>query len=201
MGVKSMSARRMEEVVLWNQLSSSTSLGVRSAPQVVGVTGIELHWTRRRVGMGASTMSAAKCALTRRTGNHVNVHKSSVSVAAWRLRMGEVVSVSSKVMDDRKDDFMDTRTNVVLPQFRPFDGFPMQYIDHAGNFTFPVRMPMAFPELEMYYELLIPICSRPGLSIRIFTNAQSSGSEPLDDVRLRSMSMLSGLGIPFSSSR
>lgn len=159
------------------------------------VTSVELHWTRRHVGMTPTSMAGAACALSRRTSNRVTVERSRASVASWRLRKGDVVSVRSARHADDMRPFRTRRTSVVRPQFRPFSGFSLDVVDDAGNCTLPLTMPMAFPALETYYERLVPLCSVPGRTVQIHTNAASLGGSVVEQ-RERGIRLLTGLGLP-----
>ena len=198
----SMMKEHFKNVVSWNRMTMKDGSSIihmtdgRSDVLVPELRQIKLHWTMRSVGMTAQSMTAAKCALSLRTGNHVRVHRSSKSVAAWRLRMGDTVSVSSMIQDEPMYEFMDMRTTMVIPQFRPFNGYLMDCVDNAGNCTLPMMMPMAFPQIESNYELLIPLCSRPGMSVTIYTNSSRFGGTT-DEIRERSLKLLTGLGVPF----
>lgn len=208
-----------DRVVKWDRMATYPHLStVEMRPQV---TGMDVFWSLRHVGMKPESRTGAWTALYRRTGHSPKMHRSEKSVASWRLREGDYVGLSVKRTAHEAMSFRETRVMRVIPQFRPFQGYSLSDIDaRSGQCTLPILNPLAFSALESYYELLVPRCSEPGLAVTIHTNAtagrtsqgkQGQGqtargtgvegrrlpSVNPDEVRGRALRLLTGLGVPF----
>jgi ribosomal protein L5 len=212
-----------DRVVKWDRRAAYPHLStVEMRPQV---TGMDVFWSLRHVGMKPESRTGAWTALYRRTGHSPQMHRSEKSVASWRLREGDYVGLSVKRTAKEAMSFRETRVVRVIPQFRPFQGYSMSEIDaRSGVCTLPILNPLAFSALESYYELLVPRCSEPGLSVTIHTNAAAGRSSPMNqvqvqgqsqtgrrtgvegrqlppvnsgEVRGRALRLLTGLGVPF----
>lgn len=134
---------------------------------------VNLHWSMVKLGISGNHLPAASSALHLITGKTPIMIVSGKSVAQWRIREGDMVSV---IVTRRGDDIyhlLETCINVVFPQTRPFVGFSYDLLDHMGICTVPIEQPRLFPHLADHYEAFAPLCSRGGLSITIDTGSTS----------------------------
>jgi ribosomal protein L5 len=175
-----------ERVVVWDRIARYPELV--HATQVPKIDGLVLHWSLRSVGMNAESSVAAMTGLYRRTGHMPKVHKTTESLAVWKLREGDIVACSVSLSREEAMSFLETWMRLVLPQMRSFEGRSAKMIDSNGGVSFPRSNPMQFPSLEPMYERLNPRCSRPGLMM----NLQIKGAKNKAIVQ----SMLTGRGIP-----
>ena len=125
--------------------------------------------------------------LLRRTGQHPQIVRTTKSVSSYRLMVGDVVGVKTTRTGNAMYSFLDHLVSDVRPNTRPFSGIPITSLDDKGNFTYFVKQPMAFSELGSYYEVLLPVCSKPGLYITIETDCKS---------KEEAISLLTSLKIP-----
>ena len=188
---------RYESRVKWDLIQAYPER--KSVESVPTLSSVQLHWSRREVGMSAESMSGAWTVLSLLSGCTVmpSIHRSSVSVASFRLREGDVTGVSVKLEGHAAWDFMDGFVLRVVPRFRPFQGFPVSCVDEAGSLTYAIQNALMFKQVESYYELFNPISSRPGFTITIQTKGADSVGE-LDGQLLRrsSIDLFTGLGVP-----
>ena len=125
--------------------------------------------------------------LLRRTGQHPQIIRTTKSVSSYRLMVGDVVGAKTTRTGNAMYAFLDNLVSNVRPNTRPFSGIPMTSLDDKGNFTFFVKQPIAFSELGTYYEVLLPLCSKPGLYITIETNCKT---------KEEAISLLTSLKVP-----
>lgn len=68
------------------------------------------------------------------------------SIAAFKVRQGDVVGFQVTLRGPRMDDFLNRFLGVALPRTRDFRGIPLKAIDEMGNLTIGVREHTIFPE-------------------------------------------------------
>lgn len=182
-----------QNVLIWNRRAQFPERTHKS--MIPKVTHIHIHWSRRELGMTPETITGAWCGLFSMTGHDPKIHYSTSSVAAWRLREGDIVGISVILRGEEAMDFRSTVVNVVLPQVRPFEGFSTSTVDNAGNCTLPRSNPLLFPSLQPNYERFRPLTLRSGLTITLHTNSAAAGGTN-ERIIARSLSLLTGLGRP-----
>ncbi|KAK9380922.1 mitochondrial 54S ribosomal protein uL5m [Kockiozyma suomiensis] len=112
---------------------------------------------------------------------------SGVSIMQWRLRKERNVGAVVEIKGAKKDQFLATLVEVVMPRVKDFQGIANSSGDKFGNISFGldpegVRL---FPEIEGNPDLWSGIT---GLNITFVTTAQTD-----PEARL----LLSSLGVPF----
>lgn len=68
------------------------------------------------------------------------------SIAAFKLREGDVIGYQVTLRGQRKNDFLNKLIHIALPQTRDFRGLKTSSIDEMGNYTFGVKEHTIFPE-------------------------------------------------------
>jgi len=138
-----------------------------------GVEGVRRTWTLKGHGFHGSYLPSAWVALYRLgdQSHHPVIHTSGMAVASWRLRKKDPVSVSLDRGKEKGRARLSRVMEYVLPNMRPFRGISKSTVDEGGNCTFSVAQPRVFPMLAKYYEVFLPLCSKPGLSVTIRTTA------------------------------
>lgn len=68
------------------------------------------------------------------------------SIAAFKLREGDVVGYQVTLRGQRKQDFFDKLVHVALPRMRDFRGINPSAIDELGNITIGIKEHTIFPE-------------------------------------------------------
>ena len=131
---------------------------------------VVLHWSRKDVGMGAAGMSGAWIALHRLTGGIPIVHTSSTSVAAWRLREGEITGVSVTRRGAKAWALRRMILSHIPSEQRGSLG--RQRDQSNRRFTLAIRKPRTRPALEPHYELLRTRTSVPGFSVTVARSGQ-----------------------------
>lgn len=68
------------------------------------------------------------------------------SIAAFKLREGDIVGYQITLRGDRMRDFFDKLVHVALPRMRDFRGIKPSAIDEQGNITIGIPEHTIFPE-------------------------------------------------------
>ncbi len=118
------------------------------------------------------------------TGQKPNVRRSRKSIAAFRLREGMPVGLSTTLRDDRAYEFLDRLLSIAIPRIRDFRGLNPASFDGRGNYSMGVREQIIFPEID--YDAVDQV---RGLDITITTSART------DD---ESFALLRAFGMPFA---
>jgi len=116
-------------------------------------------------------LDAAVGDVTTITGQKPQLVKAKKSVAAFKLRAGQIVGILDKLL------------NVALPRIRDFRGVSPDGFDGRGNYSLGLREQVVFPEID--YDKIDKL---RGLEVSIVTTARSD-----DEAR----SLLTRLGMPF----
>jgi large subunit ribosomal protein L5 len=122
-------------------------LGLANFHQVPKLEKITLN-----VGLGKAkddkkVIEAAENTLRKITGQmpvRVNAKK---SIAAFKLREGNMIGMKVTLRGDRMYEFMDRLVSVVLPRLRDFHGVSGKAFDRQGNFSLGMIDQSVFPEL------------------------------------------------------
>ncbi|MCW2953890.1 MAG: ribosomal protein [Conexibacter sp.] len=118
------------------------------------------------------------------TGQKPNVRRSRKSIAAFKLREGMPVGLSTTLRDDRAYEFLDRLLSIAIPRIRDFRGLNPGSFDGRGNYSMGVREQIIFPEID--YDAVDQV---RGLDITITTSAKT------DD---ESFALLQAFGMPFA---
>lgn len=102
------------------------------------------------------------------TGQKAAPRQARQSIAAFKLREGDVVGYQSTLRGQRMRDFLNKLIHVALPQTRDFRGLKTTSIDEMGNYTLGIKEHTIFPETadEDIRDVF-------GMSITIVTTATS----------------------------
>jgi len=117
------------------------------------------------------------------TGQKPALIKARKSVAAFKLRAGQIVGIKTTLRGRRMWFFLDKLLNVALPRIRDFRGVNPEGFDGRGNYSLGLREQVVFPEID--YDKIDKL---RGLEVAIVTTARSD-----DEAR----SLLTRLGMPF----
>jgi len=90
------------------------------------------------------------------------------SVAAFKLREGDIIGYQVTLRGKRMQDFLDRLVHIALPRTRDFRGIKTSAIDEMGNTTIGVREHTIFPETSDEEQKDIF-----GLSITLVTTAKN----------------------------
>ena len=117
------------------------------------------------------------------TGQKPALIKARKSVAAFKLRAGQVVGIKTTLRGRRMWYFLDKLLNIALPRIRDFRGVSPEGFDGRGNYSLGLREQVVFPEVD--YDKIDKL---RGLEVSIVTTARTD-----DEAR----SLLTRLGMPF----
>lgn len=84
--------------------------------------------------------------LSKITGQKAAPRKAKKSIAAFKLREGDVVGYQVTLRGKRMDTFLDKLIHVALPRTRDFRGIKRSVVDQMGNATIGVKEHTIFPE-------------------------------------------------------
>lgn len=121
--------------------------------------------------------------LAKISGQKPAPRKAKKSIAAFKLREGEVVGFQTTLRGERMFSFLDKLVNVALPRTKDFRGLPLKSIDKMGNCTLGIKEHIIFPEASN--EELKDVF---GLSITIVSSSRS---------KEEMVAFLRHLGFPF----
>jgi large subunit ribosomal protein L5 len=84
--------------------------------------------------------------LSRITGQKPSPRPAKQSIAAFKLRAGEIIGYQVILRGSRMQHFLDKLINIALPQTRDFRGLKATAIDEMGNITIGIKEHTIFPE-------------------------------------------------------
>ncbi|PIR98456.1 MAG: 50S ribosomal protein L5 [Candidatus Colwellbacteria bacterium CG10_big_fil_rev_8_21_14_0_10_41_28] len=82
------------------------------------------------------------------TGQKPSPRPARKSIAAFKLREGNIVGLKVTLRGKRMRDFFNKVVNVALPRVRDFRGIDPKQIDREGNLTIGFRDNTVFPEVS-----------------------------------------------------
>lgn len=109
--------------------------------------------------------------LARITGQKPSPRGARLSIAAFKVREGDVVGYQVTLRGARMYDFLDRLIHVALPRTRDFRGLSEGAIDEMGNMTIGIKEHTIFPETsdEEVKDVF-------GLAVTIVTSAKSKAA-------------------------
>jgi large subunit ribosomal protein L5 len=121
--------------------------------------------------------------LTKISGQKPSARPAKKSIAAFKLREGDIVGYQVTLRGKRMDTFLDKLIHVALPRTRDFRGLKRTSVDEMGNCTIGIKEHTIFPETsdEDIKDIF-------GLSITFVT---TSGN------KIETLAFLEHLGFPF----
>lgn len=84
--------------------------------------------------------------LAKITGQRAAPRGAKKSIAAFKMRQGDVVGYQVTLRGKRKYDFLEKLVHVALPRTRDFRGLKSSAIDEMGNLTIGIKEHTIFPE-------------------------------------------------------
>jgi len=84
--------------------------------------------------------------LAKITGQKASPRPAKVSIAAFKLREGDIVGYQVTLRGARMVHFLDKLIHVAIPQTRDFRGLKPTSIDEMGNYTIGIKDNTIFPE-------------------------------------------------------
>lgn len=141
------------------------------------------------IGLGEALLNphvleAATKQLSTITGQKPKITKARKSIAAFKLREGNVIGAMVTLRSHRMYDFVDRLLNASLPRIRDFRGVSRTGFDGRGNYSLGLREQVIFPEID-YNE----IDHLRGLQVTFVTTAKTDQE---------SFRLLELMGMPFA---
>lgn len=117
------------------------------------------------------------------TGQKAAPRAARMSIAAFKLREGDVIGYQVTLRGARMLHFLDKLIHVAIPQTRDFRGLKTTSIDEMGNYTMGIKEHTIFPETadEDIKDVF-------GMSVTIVTTASD---------KAEAKALLSHIGMPF----
>lgn len=84
--------------------------------------------------------------LAKITGQKMSPRPAKQSIAAFKLREGDIIGYQATLRGSRMQNFLDKLIHVALPQTRDFQGLKPTAIDEMGNMTIGIKEHTIFPE-------------------------------------------------------
>ncbi len=84
--------------------------------------------------------------LAKITGQKAIARGSKKSIAAFKVRAGDIVGYQVTLRGKRMYDFLDKLIHIALPRTRDFRGLSAKAIDDMGNITIGIKETSIFPE-------------------------------------------------------
>lgn len=84
--------------------------------------------------------------LARITGQKTAARGAKKSIAAFKVRQGDVVGYQVTLRGKRMYDFLEKLVHIALPRTRDFRGLKTSTIDEMGNMTLGIKEHTIFPE-------------------------------------------------------
>ena len=151
------------------------------APKIVKIT---VNMGVGEAKQDSKMLDAAREQLAAIAGQQPNVRRARKSVAAFKLREGMPVGLTTTLRGERAYEFLDRLTAIAIPRIRDFRGLNPRSFDGRGNYSMGVREQIIFPEID--YDNIDQV---RGLDVTITTTAQTDAE---------AFALLDALGMPFA---
>ena len=106
--------------------------------------------------------------LARITGQKAVTRRSKKSIAAFKVRKGQLVGTSVTLRGDRMWEFLDRLMAIALPRVRDFKGVSPRGFDGRGNYTLGLRDQLLFPEIDY-----MKVDKARGMNVSVVTTAKT----------------------------
>jgi large subunit ribosomal protein L5 len=160
-------------------------LGLKNPMQVPKVTKITVNMGLGEAVSNPKLLDTAVEELGLITGQKPVVTKSTKSIAAFKLRLGQKIGAMVTLRRDMMYEFLDRLINYALPRVRDFKGISPKGFDGRGNYTLGVKEGIIFPEASFE-----KVDKPKGMNITITTTARTDE---------QGRALLRHLGMPFRS--
>ncbi len=157
--------------------------GIKNAMEIPSIEKIVVNMGVGEAAKNKDTMESLKKDMAAITGQVPSVRPAKVSIAAFNLRRGMPVGLSTSLRGERMYSFLDKLISIVLPRLRDFRGVSTKSFDKSGNYTLGFTEQTVFPEIDV-----TKVNSPHGLEVTIVT-------KNTDDEKARRLLEL--LGMPF----
>ena len=130
-------------------------------------------------------MTTVEQTLKRITGQKPIMTRAKKSIAAFKIREGQIVGAKITLRGKRMEDFMTKLIGVSFPRIHDFRGISAKSVDAQGNLTVGFREHLAFPEIRPDEVERIH-----GLEVSVHTTAKN---------REQGLALFRLLGFPFQT--
>lgn len=118
------------------------------------------------------------------TGQKPAIRRARKSIAAFKLREGMPVGLTTTLRGDRMWEFLDRLISIALPRVRDFRGISSKAFDGRGNYTLGLKDQLIFPEINY-----AKVDQTRGMNVTFVTTAKTD-----EEARY----LLKELGMPFA---
>jgi large subunit ribosomal protein L5 len=132
----------------------------------------------------AKVLETAGEQLAQITGQKAAVRRARKSIAAFKLREGMPVGLTTTLRGDRMWEFLDRLIAIALPRVRDFRGVSNKAFDGRGNYTLGLKDQLIFPEINY-----AKVDQARGMNVTMVTTAKTD-----EEARF----LLQELGMPFA---
>ena len=132
----------------------------------------------------AKVIDTAGEQLAQITGQKPAVRRARKSIAAFKLREGMPVGLTTTLRGDRMWEFLDRLIAIALPRVRDFRGVSNKAFDGRGNYTLGLKDQLIFPEINY-----AKVDQTRGMNVTMVTTAKTD-----EEARF----LLQELGMPFA---
>ncbi len=122
------------------------SMGWNNIFEAVRIEKIVVSVGTGKIRKDSAKVELIKDRLAKITGQFPAYRKSRVSIAAFKLREGEVVGQIVTMRGERMYSFLDRFIHIALPRTKDFRGISRDSVDEMGNLTIGVKEHTIFPE-------------------------------------------------------
>jgi len=123
-------------------------LGLSNINQVPRLEKIVVNVGLGRAKDDKKVIEAATNTLRKVTGQQPVETFAKKSIAAFKLREGNMIGLKVTLRGDQMYEFMDRLINIVMPRLRDFHGVSNKSFDPSGNFSIGLTDQSVFPELS-----------------------------------------------------
>ena len=126
----------------------SSELGLKNVHQVPKISKIVINIGLGRAKDDKKMIEVATNTLRKITGQQPVQTTAKKSIAAFKLREGNMIGLKVTLRGDRMYEFLDRTINLVLPRLRDFHGLSAKSFDGRGNYAIGIYDQSVFPELS-----------------------------------------------------
>ncbi|GIK35262.1 MAG: 50S ribosomal protein L5 [Gammaproteobacteria bacterium] len=143
-------------------------LGLANAQQVPRITKITLNMGVGEAINDKKIVDKAMQDLMMISGQKPVATKARKSVAAFKIRQGQLIGCKVTLRQRRMYEFLDRLINVAIPRIRDFRGLNPRSFDGQGNYSLGIQEQIIFPEIDFSQ-----VDAVRGLDVTITTTAMS----------------------------
>ena len=155
--------------------------GYKNVMQVPKLEKICINMGLGKAQQDQNILDEAVSELSLITGQRPVLTRAKKSVAAFRVRKGNIVGCRVTLRDVRMYEFLNKLINIALPRIRDFRGLSPNSFDGRGNYTLGISDQTIFPEVD--YD---KVKETLGMDITIVTTAETD-EEARELLRLMGM--------------